>query len=143
MINVKPTTNPINITLLDGQTIMSTHTCNLDIPWLLAFIPEAHIVPGIAHSSLISINMFCSGGSKVIYNKTEVRVIYNRKTGTLWRTWHAHMPEAIVNLQEGYNTTREKHGVRRAWPSDAHTLPPTTGTRHSYQCTHCRTNISR
>jgi hypothetical protein len=27
--------NPINITLPDGSKIQSSHTCNLDIPWLL------------------------------------------------------------------------------------------------------------
>ena len=53
VINVKPTINPIRITLPDDQTIMSTHTCNLNIPWLPAFMTKAHIVPGMAHSSLI------------------------------------------------------------------------------------------
>ena len=43
VINVKPTTNPIQITLPDGQIIMSTHTCNLNIPWLPAFMTEAHM----------------------------------------------------------------------------------------------------
>ena len=79
VINVKPTTNPSRITLLYGQTIMSTHTCNLNIPWLPAFTTEAHIVPGMAHSFLISIKKICNGGCKVIYDETEVRVIYNRK----------------------------------------------------------------
>ena len=79
VINVKPTTNPIRITLPDGQTIMSTHTCNLNIPWLPDFMTEAHIVPGMAHSSLISIKKFCDGGCKVMYDEYEVRVFYKGK----------------------------------------------------------------
>ena len=79
LINVKQTTNPIRITLPGGQTIMSTHMCNLNIPWLPAFMTEAHIVPGMAHSSLIFTKKFCNGGCKVIYNETEVRVIYKKK----------------------------------------------------------------
>ena len=76
VINVKPTTNPIRITLPDGQSIMSTHTCNLNIPWLPVFMTKAHIVPGMAHSSLISIKKFCDGGCKVMYDENKVRVIY-------------------------------------------------------------------
>jgi hypothetical protein len=79
VINVKPTTSPIKITPPDGEFILSTHTCNLNIPWLPAFMTEAHIVPGMAHSSLISIKKFCDGGCKVMYDLTEVRVIYKGK----------------------------------------------------------------
>jgi hypothetical protein len=79
VINVKPTASPIKITLPDGQFILSTHTCNLNIPWLPSFMTEAHIVPGMAHSSLISIKKFCDGGCKVMYDMTEVRVMYKGK----------------------------------------------------------------
>ena len=79
VINVRLTTNPIRITLPNGQIIVSTHTCNLNIPWLPAFMTEAYIVPGMAHSPLISIRKLCDGGCKVKYNETEVRVIYKEK----------------------------------------------------------------
>ena len=79
VINVTPTANPISITLSDGQTILSTHTFNLNILWLPVFITEAQIVPGITHSSLIFIKRLCDKGCKVIYNKTEVTVIYDGK----------------------------------------------------------------
>jgi hypothetical protein len=79
VVNVKPTANLIKITLPDGQYIMSTHTCNLNIPWLPAFMTEDHIVPGMAHSSLISIKKCCDGGCKVMYDETEVRVMYKGK----------------------------------------------------------------
>ena len=58
VINKQPATNPITITLPAGSTIRSTHTCNLDIPWLPHHVTEAHIVPGLAHSSLISTRKF-------------------------------------------------------------------------------------
>ena len=74
VINVKPAVNPINITLPDGKIIKSTHTCNLNIPWLPADMTEAHIVPGMTHSSLISIKKFCDGECMVMYNKYEVKV---------------------------------------------------------------------
>ena len=72
--NVRPTQNPVRITCPNGQTIRSTHECNLDIPWLPAAMTDAHIVPGLAHSSLISIKKFCDAGCRVIFDRDECRV---------------------------------------------------------------------
>ena len=79
VINIQPAISPITITLPDGKTIKSTHTCNLNVPWLPATMTAGHIVPGMAHSSLISINKFCDGGCKVVYDENEVKVEYNGK----------------------------------------------------------------
>ena len=37
---------------------------------------EAHIVPGLAHSSLISIRKFCNAGCKEMLDKDECSVYY-------------------------------------------------------------------
>ena len=37
---------------------------------------KAHIVPGLAHSSLISTKKFCEVGCKVVFDETECRVYY-------------------------------------------------------------------
>ena len=42
-------------------------------PW------EAHIVPGLAHASQISIKILCNAGCKVTYDNDECRVYYNKK----------------------------------------------------------------
>ena len=76
-VNVVPATNPIHILLPNGKRITSTHTCNLDIPWLPAYMTEAHIVPGLSHSSLISTRKFCDAGCKVVFDASECRVYYN------------------------------------------------------------------
>ena len=70
-VNVVPAKNPINILLPNGKRIQSTHTCNLDIPWLPAHITEAHIVPGLSHSSLISTQKFCDAGCTVVFDEEE------------------------------------------------------------------------
>ena len=51
VVNKNITTNPIKITLPNGKTIQSTHTCNLDIPWLPAHMNEAHGVEGMGRIS--------------------------------------------------------------------------------------------
>ena len=52
--NLQVARNPISISIPNGKITKSTHTCNLDIPWLPDYMPEAHTVPGLAHSSPIS-----------------------------------------------------------------------------------------
>ena len=79
VINKRIADHPITITLPNGKVIQSTHTCNLDIPWLPAQITEAHIVPGLAHASLISTRKFCNAGCKVVFDMSECRVYHNRK----------------------------------------------------------------
>jgi hypothetical protein len=74
--NKRKADNPITITQPDGSTIQSTHTCNLDIPWLPAEMTAGHIVPGLSHSSLISIRRFCDAGCKVVFDIEECRVYY-------------------------------------------------------------------
>ena len=41
VVNIKPEANPITISLPDRQTIKSTNTCNLNIPWLPQAMMEA------------------------------------------------------------------------------------------------------
>ena len=54
--NIKIARHPLKINLPDGDCLTSTHTCTLDIPWLTNEAKEAHTVPGLAHTPLISID---------------------------------------------------------------------------------------
>jgi len=66
--------HPITITLPDGATLQSTHTCNVDIPWLRREATTAHIVPGLAHASLFSTAKFCDAGYTVSFDAEYSRV---------------------------------------------------------------------
>jgi hypothetical protein len=79
IVNKKKAKHPITITLPNGKLIHSTHTCNLDNPWLPEHITEAHIVTGLAHSSLISTRNFCDAGYKAVFDMYESRVYYYNK----------------------------------------------------------------
>jgi hypothetical protein len=76
VINLKVAENPIAIKLPDGSIIYSTHTGNLDIPWMPNQMTEAHIVPGLSHSSLISTKVFCDAGCKVMFDEWECKVYH-------------------------------------------------------------------
>ena len=82
VINVKVARHPLKINLPDGDCLTSTHTYTLGILWLPNNAKEAHIVPGLAHASLISIKILCDAGCKVTYDDDECRVYYNKKV--LW-----------------------------------------------------------
>eukprot|EP00804_Cyclotella_cryptica_P029536 CCRYP_020583-RA/>CCRYP_020583-RA protein AED:0.35 eAED:0.26 QI:0/-1/0/1/-1/1/1/0/1386 len=92
--NKNPASDPLRIKLPDGSVITSTHTCNLDIPWLPNSVTEAHIVPGLAQSSLVATKKFCDAGCKITFDLDGCTIIYRGKvvlTGTrdpatgLWR----------------------------------------------------------
>jgi len=77
--NIRPTRNPVRITIPNGDTICSTHECNLDIPWLPDNMTKAHMVPDLAHASLISIKLFCEGGASVMFDQQECLVYHQGK----------------------------------------------------------------
>ena len=66
--------NPITITLHEGATLQSMHTCNVDIPWLHHKATTAHIVPGLAHASLLSTAHFCNASYTVYFDATFCRI---------------------------------------------------------------------
>ena len=79
VIDIKPATKPLIINLPDGETIQSTYTCKLNIPWLPEEATRAHIVPGLAHTSLVSIKVLCDDVCKVAYNGKHCLVYYRKK----------------------------------------------------------------
>eukprot|EP00804_Cyclotella_cryptica_P013523 CCRYP_017243-RA/>CCRYP_017243-RA protein AED:0.41 eAED:0.30 QI:0/0/0/1/1/1/5/0/1642 len=102
VVNKRPALKPLTIRLPNGKNIVSTHTCNLDLPWLPHSITEAHIVPGLSHSSLISTRKFCDAGCQVTLDQQSCKIYYQGAlvlTGTrdettgLWKVpIHPHQP---------------------------------------------------
>ena len=75
VINKQLDLHPITITLPDGATLKSTHTCNVDIPWLRHEATKAHIVPGLAHASLLATAKFCDAGYTVSFDATQCKIL--------------------------------------------------------------------
>ena len=105
VINKCETTNPLTIHLPDGDKLTSTHTCDVDIPSLPKGARRAHIVPGLAHSSLISIKVLCKQGCTVIYKGNHRKIYYEGKL--IWRG----VKEPTTNLLMG--TT-----FKMRWPTN-------------------------
>jgi hypothetical protein len=54
--------NPLTVRLPDGATMESSNTADLDIPELSAAASKAHVFPGMAHHSLLSVGQLCDEG---------------------------------------------------------------------------------
>ncbi|KAL3763957.1 hypothetical protein ACHAW5_004642 [Stephanodiscus triporus] len=80
--NVQPTTTPIIARLPNGDRVHSTHTCMLDIPTLPRDARAAHIIPGLASHSLLSVFTMCNAGCEVNFTKIGCTVKYCSRTIT-------------------------------------------------------------
>ena len=69
----------LNITLPNAEFIQSTHVDNLNLPGLGNAATIAHVVPGLAHSSLLSVKQLCDNGCNVIFTKNSCKVFCKAK----------------------------------------------------------------
>ncbi len=76
MTNMHPTNKPIIAQLPNGKHVHSIHMCMLDIPALPASAQHAHIIPGLACHSLISVITLCNVGCNVAFTKIACTITY-------------------------------------------------------------------
>jgi hypothetical protein len=128
-LNKVESRTPLTVRLPNGATMESSHTADLDIPELNAAASKAHVFPGMAHHSLLSVGQLCdegyivtfkqdtvtscsSGSSKILSGPRDVN------TG-LWRInlkqTNNHTPGPIANnVYELRNTGALVHYLRKA-----------------------------
>ena len=97
----------------------STLECEIDNPQFPQAAREAHFVPGLAHTSLISITMLIDAGCNVTYDTKHVKVFYKGKvvwTGTrefLTGLWVLNLKPVGKMTQPRTNTT-DNHTANNA-----------------------------
>jgi hypothetical protein len=74
------TATPLAVRLTYGDTIMSTHTATLNMPSLPHTARQAHILPGLAQYSLLSVGEMCDSGCSVTFTATETTVTTGEST---------------------------------------------------------------
>jgi hypothetical protein len=67
-------TTPLEVCLPNGATIASTHTATLNMLSLPHAARQAHILPVLAHQSLLSVGQMCDSGCAVTFTATKVAV---------------------------------------------------------------------
>ncbi len=78
--NVQQTMTPIIVCLPNDEHVHSTHTCTLNIPALPRDARAAHIIPGLASHSLLSMVTLCNAGCDVHFTKIGCIVKYCGRT---------------------------------------------------------------
>jgi hypothetical protein len=68
-LNKVKSRNPLTVRLPNGATMESSHTADLDIPELNAAASKAHVFPGMAHHSLLSVGQLCDEGYIVTFKR--------------------------------------------------------------------------
>ena len=74
--DVRPTNDPITVTIPDGTKLTSTHTRELDLPNLPKAARTGHILPGMSAYSLISVVTLCNAGCRVTFDMIGVTVTH-------------------------------------------------------------------
>jgi hypothetical protein len=107
----------------------SSHTADLDIPELNAAASKAHVFPGMAHHSLLSVGQLCDEGYIVTFQRDTVTICNSENskllsgprddTTGLWRInlkqTNKHTPEPIANnVYELSNTGALVHYLHKA-----------------------------
>jgi len=75
VVNIKPAIQPLTAMMPDGETVTSTHTCELDMPMLPPKAREGHRMPGLKHS-LIAVIKLCNAGCEVKFTKIGCTISY-------------------------------------------------------------------
>ena len=77
--NMKISKKPLTINLPDSPQLKLTHTCEINDPRLFKESKQAHVLPGMSHTSLISMKILTEAGCKVVYNAHDWRVYFRDK----------------------------------------------------------------
>jgi hypothetical protein len=128
-LNKVESRTPLTVRLPNGATMESSHTADLDIPELNAAASKAHVFPGMAHHSLLSVGQLCDEGYIVTFKQDTVTICNSESskllsgprdvTAGLWRInlkqTNKHIPDPIANkVYELRNTGALVHYLHKA-----------------------------
>jgi hypothetical protein len=74
--NICAASVPLVAHLPNGDRVQLMHTCTLDLPELPAAARNAHVIPGLALHSLLSIVAMCNTGCTVTFTKIGCTIVY-------------------------------------------------------------------
>jgi hypothetical protein len=128
-LNKVKSQNPLTVRVPNDANMESTHTASLDTPELNKAASIAHIFPGMANHSLLSVGKLCNEGYSVtfridavtIYNSQDVQILKGARdldTG-LWsinlrKEYQQHPHEVANNIYKLCNTGALVHYLHKA-----------------------------
>jgi hypothetical protein len=109
------------VRLPNGDTITSTHTATLNIPSLPHAARQAHILPGLAQHSLLSVEKRCDSGCSVTFTASNVTVTNGESTiltglrdkeSSLWRVTLDPAPPLNIGQEHSAQNVYEQKSVQ-------------------------------
>jgi hypothetical protein len=94
---------PLTVRLPNGATMESSHTAELDIPELNAAASKAHVFPGMANHSLLSVGQLCEEGYIVTFKQASVTICDSEKSQILYRPRDLNTGLWRINLTQPNN----------------------------------------
>jgi hypothetical protein len=73
-LNKVKSQNPLTVRLPNGATVEYSHAAELNIPELNAAASNAHVFPGMANHSLLSVGQICNEGYIVTFKNDSVTI---------------------------------------------------------------------
>jgi hypothetical protein len=117
------------VRLPNGATMESSHTADLDIPELKTAASKAHVLPGMAHHSLLSVGQLCHEDYIVTFQQDTVTICNSENSKLLsgpqdettglcrinLKQTNKHIPDPIANnVYELRNTGALVHYLHKA-----------------------------
>jgi hypothetical protein len=87
----------------NGNTIQSSHTCNLLLTELAPQAQQAHILPGLVHTSLTSVGQLSDNGYSVTFTQDQVTVS-NKKIIVMYGSRYSKSRLWQVDLKKRFET---------------------------------------
>ena len=79
LVNKQPTTCPVQVSMANGSTTVSTHTAQLPHKSLPVSLRSGHVLPHLT-TPLLSIGKFCDAGCRATFDSTSVTIRHNDTT---------------------------------------------------------------
>jgi hypothetical protein len=92
------------VRLPNGATMESSHTADLDIPGLNTAASKAHVLPGMAHHSSLSVGQLCEEGYIVTFQQDTVTICNSDNSTLLSGPWDATTGLWRINLKQPNKT---------------------------------------
>jgi hypothetical protein len=119
--NKKSTTTPLAVRLPKGDTITSTHTAMLNMTSLPQAASQAHILPGLAQHSLLSVGQLCDSGCSATFTASNVTVTNGESTiltglrekeSSMWRSPLDPTPPLNVGQENSAHNVYEQKSIQ-------------------------------
>jgi hypothetical protein len=106
-LNKVKSRTPLTVRPPNGATMESSHTAELDIPELNAAASKAHVLPGMANHSLLSVGQLCDEGYIVTFKQASVTICNSEKSQILNGPRDLNTGLWRINLKHTNNHTLE------------------------------------